>query len=69
MIVSNVKMIESAERVQLIEEVRTKPSIWSSNDSNHANKQILTKLWLDVKTAMDTEERSFPGINPNIKTH
>jgi hypothetical protein len=49
-----VKQISSAERAQLIEEVRMKDAIWNNNDPNHANRQILTKMWLDIKSIMDT---------------
>jgi hypothetical protein len=62
LVLSNSKDVTASERSHLIEEVRIRRALWNINDANHSNRQILAQLWLDVKVAMDTEERTFTGL-------
>lgn len=60
-LISNTNQFSAAERSQLVEEVRIRACIWRITDKDHANRQRITKAWLEIKALMDTNERQFTG--------
>jgi hypothetical protein len=57
--IENTKQFTQEDRVHLIEEVRLRRD---KTNAKHSNKQVLAKCWLEIKEAMDTNEREFTGF-------
>jgi hypothetical protein len=61
-IITSSKQITHDEKCHLIEEVRVKEPIWSLNNRDHGNRQAITKSWLEIQSAMRTDEKNFSGL-------
>lgn len=61
-VVDNPKNFNNADKAILIEEIRLRPPIWDKNDKEHHNRILIAKMWLEIKAAIDRNNRVFTGF-------